>query len=628
MRVPLLSLWHLTDGEATGLPDAAPSISLPGLDALADFADLLGDAVPARANESALQPGGADMQRPAFEDNWEDGGQKSGPSDPVLARSEDADTPVTLPFMLTPQTECGAILWRWIDFGALRGDEAQLNFAHLAGSGEIWLGGSRLASFQNGPLCADVTAALRGARRLRLELRFAPRCDSQEAGVPNAVFLRVSRWARLEQVCILPDAAAARMTVRACVRSHRAGEYLLRAAVLPPGQPSPGQPSPGQPSPSPSSSRARALCRPVCASEPSVPSESSFFLDAGASHTEALALRVSAPLFAPGEPYRAPLLRVELWFRAKASPGIPGALCDEDTLFCGYPGPAPRWWLPLSQDECAQPPGRLLERLSGLSLPCVALPVPASDALMLALSRAGIAARIGLPAAERARLTRFPCAVFAGGDQEEPFPSLEDARLRAVRELCSMTAYPPAPGAPFSPRAALAEAAGRALDPDAPDVREVLVWLRAVCVRLRAEALRQGVRGLPGALCLPGEWSQEDVAAALHTALAPLHVSVLPLYGAWWTRSRFTASVHAFVPANDGGFVAIASLEDEDGGTLSTVRFVCPPGGGYLGLLEASLPDAPCVLTLRARLLRGDETVEESVLPVYTGARGPLECAF
>ena len=44
--------------------------------------------------------------------------------------------------------------------------------------------------------------------------------------------------------------------------------------------------------------------------------------------------------------------------------------------------------------------------------------------------------------------------------------------------------------------------------------------------------------------------------------------------------------------------------------------------------IEAALPDAPCVLTLHTRLLRGETAVEESAIPVYVGERGPLEVAF
>ena len=45
-------------------------------------------------------------------------------------------------------------------------------------------------------------------------------------------------------------------------------------------------------------------------------------------------------------------------------------------------------------------------------------------------------------------------------------------------------------------------------------------------------------------------------------------------------------------------------------------------------MIEAQLPDYPCVLTLRCMLLSGERIVEESALPVYVGERGQLEAAF
>ena len=111
-----------------------------------------------------------------------------------------------------------------------------------------------------------------------------------------------------------------------------------------------------------------------------------------------------------------------------------------------------------------------------------------------------------------------------------------------------------------------------------------------------------------------------------------MHLSALPLSGAWWTLSRFSASLHAYIP--EGAFPpgtplrAQAVLEDAQGGVLADIDLLCPPGGGPLGLLEAQLPENTCVLEMTTRLYAGDAIVEESVLPVYVGERGPLEAAF
>src|SRR5699024_7651977 len=90
----------------------------------------------------------------------------------------------------------------------------------------------------------------------------------------------------------------------------------------------------------------------------------------------------------------------------------------------------------------------------------------------------------------------------------------------------------------------LLELSGRALDPQDAAVRSTLAWLDALCVRLRAEAARQG--RLTGALCAPGDWNKPDIADALACALAPVHLSPLPLRGAWWTGAHFSASLWVF----------------------------------------------------------------------------------
>ena len=118
--------------------------------------------------------------------------------------------------------------------------------------------------------------------------------------------------------------------------------------------------------------------------------------------------------------------------------------------------------------------------------------------------------------------------------------------LTAAWQLCSMTAFPRAVDDTMTPEELLLEASGRALNPDEESVRAVLDWLSAVAVRLRAEAARQD--RFAGALCRPGELENDDVCEALRTAFAPLHLSALPMYGAWWTGMRFSAALEAFLP--------------------------------------------------------------------------------
>ena len=104
----------------------------------------------------------------------------------------------------------------------------------------------------------------------------------------------------------------------------------------------------------------------------------------------------------------------------------------------------------------------------------------------------------------------------------------------------------------------------------------------------------------------------------------------MPLCGAWFAGSAFSASVSAFVDARDAddALIARAWLEDDDGRRLATLKRPCPPRGGEIGILECALPNNACVLTLCASLSKGAEIIEQSQIPVYVGVNGMLEAAF
>ena len=224
----------------------------------------------------------------------------------------------------------------------------------------------------------------------------------------------------------------------------------------------------------------------------------------------------------------------------------------------------------------------------------------------------------------RERLARHACVVFG----DAPLPRMRSLPALDAWLLCGLTACQRTPPADATPAELLFEAAGRELDAQSPNIAAVLLWLRAVRIRLLAEAARQG--RFSGALCPPGVWQDEDVFAALQTALAPTHLSALPLCGAWFAGSAFSASVSAFVDARDAddALIARAWLEDDDGRRLATLKRPCPPRGGEIGILECALPSAACVLTLCANLSKGAEIIEQSQMPVYVGVNGMLEAAF
>jgi len=294
-------------------------------------------------------------------------------------------------------------------------------------------------------------------------------------------------------------------------------------------------------------------------------------------------------------------------------------------LLCGYPATAPASMLPLRAEDCRCAPEALLERLRDMHVCSVSLDAPASDPFYRLMARSGIAVRhsTALPESVRARLVRYPCVAF-----EEPAPAEEaDLRLSAW-QLCGLTTYARPADPAMTSAELLREAAGREID--VQEYADTLAWLRAVSIRLRAEAIRQGKRS--GPYCAAGEWMQSDIAQAISTALAPVHLSALPLYGAWWTGSHFSAALAAFIPKEtlsaDKSFRAVAQLEDADGNLLARAEFPCAALRANTGMLEAALPQSPCVLELTTRLYADEEILEESVLPIYVGERGPLEAAF
>ena len=579
--LPLHGCWRLKadalPSSATAIPSRAPlgrTFSLPGADALADFADLIGDA-------------------PEPKTDAESGGM-----------------PFPLPAMLPDGVSGEASLECVLDFGALQGDWAVLTLDHIAGRGSILLGGEEIAAFdadsssyksisdafdlsaQPCMLAADLTPALERGKKETLTIRFS---GDRPAGLCGPAVLRVAQHARLSRVSIRPDPQQQTMTLHARIHAYRAGIYLLRI-------------------------------QPVSADGTGDGvREIAYRCEAGACIEAEAAVAADAPRFTAGEPYAAGALKITLLYKKEeAQRAVP---CDGATLLCGYPGKAPQFALPLTAGECLSAPDALLEKLHALHIPCVRLPAPAPDALLRAMTRAGISARMADNIPLRPRLERLPCAAFAPERMGEYAPVSPEA---SAWQLASMVQMPRSIDASLSPEELLYEAGGFRVSPQEENVQSVLAWLRAVSVRLRCEAARQG--RYAGALCAPGEWNQPDIRESIAAAFAPLHLSAMPLYGAWWSSSRFSAMIHAFVPqgayAAGEPLIASAVLEDENGQEIARLRAPCRHTGGHIGVLEAPLPDEACVLTLTTQLLLHDEVLEQSTIPVYVGRRGPLEAAF
>lgn len=579
---PLLSCWRIT---ADYLPDnlieteKTPAFTLPGSEELAAFSDLLGES-------------------------------PEKPADDMPEETSAASAPFALPAMIPDEIQGSVTLSCELDFSSMQGDHAVMTIDHICGCGCVMLGSEALASFDTASaswrsiseaaemtalpcmLAVDLTDALRRGRKETLSICFD---DMRPAGVSGPVMLRISENGFLSRVRIAADAAQQTMTVHTQINALKEGRFVFRIQPV---------------SPSGEADAAR---------------ECAYSLQSGASFETDISLSVSGTRFAAGTPFHAGAIKLSLSYQKEgASFAFP---CDTVTLLCGYGSKACEYALPLTPQECMLAPDTLVQRLSLLHIPSVRIPIPAPDALYRALTRAGIIARMPDQLPLRARLERLPCALFAVeriGDYAPVSPEV------SAWQMASMVTMPRTPDASLSAAELLRDIIGRSVDPGDSSIQSVLFWLRAVCVRLRAEAARQG--RFSGALCAPGEWESEDIGDSLRTAFAPLHISALPLYGAWWSSSRFSAMIHAFIPSGtysqDDPLIVNAVLEDEEGNELARLRAPCRCSGGHIGVLEAQLPERACVLQLTTQLVLHDNVLEESSFPVYVGERGPLEAAF
>ena len=478
MTLPLTH-WRL---HAASLPDRllddapTPSFSLPGADALDAFADLLG-------TDAGNEPAGE--------------------------KRDEAFAPFALPGMIDEDIQDDVALSREIDFGALHGDRALLTLDHIVGSGDILLDKETVASFGGDPietsavahvmtaspcmLCVDLTDALHLGRRQTLTLRFS---RQRPAGIPGPIFLHTSSHAFLSCISLSPDAHRRSISLRARAQAHRNGAYLLRAQAIP--------------------------ARPGAQAEPA--RETGLELRQGEPQEVKLCLEMRADAFVPGKPYAAPAIKIQLLLKPDRGGPI---LCDEALLLCGYPGKAPRAFLALDRADCSGDPDALIGFLRSLNLSCVSFPALPVDRMMRALCRAGISVLLPDNEAVRPLSSRYPNAAFGC---EVPKALLPEA---AAWQLCGSIAFPRILDHTLTAQDMLLDAAGRHIDAQDARIRDVLAWLRAVQIRLHAEAARQ--QRYAGALCTAQEAKQPDIADALRTAFAPVHLSALPLCGAWWT---------------------------------------------------------------------------------------------
>lgn len=215
-------------------------------------------------------------------------------------------------------------------------------------------------------------------------------------------------------------------------------------------------------------------------------------LTAGELQTVEMTLPLPGKPFIPGQPADGPSLRVQL-----LTPGRHGALCDELTLLCGYSGAPAKYDIPLLPAECLDP-----RRAAGAHRAAVSARRSAGRARAGCVLPRDDAFRRICPASlcdadPAGALARHACVVFG----DAPLPRMRSLPALDAWLLCGLTACPRTPPADATPAELLLEAAGRELDAQSPNIAAVLLWLRAVRIRLLAEAARQG--RFSGALCPP-----------------------------------------------------------------------------------------------------------------------------
>ncbi len=210
--------------------------------------------------------------------------------------------------------------------------------------------------------------------------------------------------------------------------------------------------------------------------------------------------------------------------------------------------------------------------------------------------------------------------------------NLDDAMIRTV--ACPA----PAPGAPLSDPALFAhhgvplpDAAALAewfdIKPDNPVAGEILRQMQAETVRYAVERARMRAASASGVFVAdpfsapnaPQSTALVDGDAprpayyALESALRPVHGCAWLDRSAYYCGTPFEAKICLLTDGPALGPLAVrAALYLPDGGLLSDASYPAPNETAELGLFRATLPDAPCALTLRITVERLGEVIDEN----------------
>ena len=292
------------------------------------------------------------------------------------------------------------------------------------------------------------------------------------------------------------------------------------------------------------------------------------------------------------------------------TPDKPGTLNSRLTLPLFPPAPQCRAYFPLSPENLQDQ--AFLDSLTALHLCAVGLSGPVPETAALSLSQQGI--RLFYP---KALLPGNPVsASLASGVIPENTPELD--RTLCAYLLMNFCSSAPALPPDLSWPAISHAMCGRHVDQSAAE--PVLELLSLLYLRLRAESARQGKAIGPIWQTCPS--LDPAVLFQLSSAFAPIHLSVSPLRGAWYTESRFSVSLMLF---GEGTYSVSISL-NRDNVPLFGQRFDAVPGP--LPSFSCPLPKTPGRLSLQWTLAQNGKCIEQGELPVFTGTYAPLESAF
>ncbi|MBQ9007817.1 MAG: hypothetical protein IJ088_00590 [Clostridia bacterium] len=460
------------------------------------------------------------------------------------------------------------------------GQHTFLTVPPLMGRGTLSLNGTPLLSFCSFPESGaqepvscqrelDLTEQLPPERRNTLELRFEP---FRPAGICDLFVLRTVDGGRIQLTAARRDRA--RITCTCLVHVYLAGTYCIHVTELN------GNGAP--------------------------PDESFAVSEPGTrSFSFTLPLKRSETVY-----YRFQLMRGSDVLDTLTLPAGPGPRRHD----AGLPVPA--------GDAVLYPPD-LVRMLREIGKPALFSALPLSRGCVEALTEAGIPLILPPDAPHLP-----PEYAVHPNIRFDPAPATLCSGAASAWQLCGLL---------LSPRPVQSHAV--------PDLLEEVFGHRAMAmvrpthlaklhllhIRLHAELVRQGLG--TGALCAAAEWDDPGILAVLAEVFRPVHLSLAPLRGAFFTSSTLPVSLRVFLTEEYAGQEGSVLLRltrpghDEETNPLLLYEETLPVSAllSENRLIRIPLPDTPCICRLSGQFTLGESVTESVSVPVCVGREAPLE---